>query len=308
MLTAILFLLVGAAVLTVGAEAAIRGAARFAKARGISPFLLGALLFGIDVESLGAALVAAGRGQTSIAAGEAFGTVVFLFGVGFGAALLLSRKPVEAPSDEMVLLPAAALALGALAIADQTIGRLEGVELLFAYVAYVAIVLREGRAPQARLQEIEREAEVAHKISPILLLVGGLALVYAGATVLVDGGVRILSRTSLAAGFVGAAIIGSLASLDEVLLEVLPIRRGMPELATGNLFGTVAAFSTGVLGLAALVRPLVLDSAAETAFLAAAVLYTIVAVAFLARGRAGRLVGLTLIACYGLWLAYAARR
>ncbi len=140
-----------------------------------------------------------------------------------------------------------------------------------------------------------------------MLLLLGLGLVYVGATVLVDGGIRILDRTSLAAGFVGAALIGALASLDEVLLEVLPVLRGMPELATGNLFGTVAAFATGVIGLAALVRPLEIDSAASSAFIASSVLYTVVALAFLFSGRAGKVVGMVVVAIYALWLLFAAR-
>src|SRR5439155_23428776 len=92
---AVLLLLGGAAVLTACAEAAIRGAGRLALERGVSPFLLGALLFGVDIESLGAALTATGRGQTSIAVGEAFGTVVFLFCAAFGSALLLARQATE---------------------------------------------------------------------------------------------------------------------------------------------------------------------------------------------------------------------
>ena len=293
--------------LTVGAEAAIRGAGRFARAHRISPFALGALLFGIDLESLGAALVAAGRGQTSIAAGGAFGTIVFLFSAAFGAALLVSRKPVEAPSAEMVLLPALALATGGMALSDQMVSRFEGAGLIGIYLIYIGAVIREGRAARVRAEEIEREAQEGPKLPPIVLLVAGLGLVYLGASVLVDGGVRILHRTSLAAGFVGAALIGALASLDEVLLEVVPVLRGMPELATGNLFGTVAAFATGVIGVTALVRPLEVDSAANSAFIAASLLYTVVAVAFLARGRAGKVVGLIVIAVYGLWLAFAAR-
>jgi cation:H+ antiporter len=304
---AIVLLLGGAAVLTVGAEAAIRGAGRFAQAHRISPFTLGALLFGIDLESFGAALVATGRGQTSLAAGGAFGTIVFLFSAAFGAALLVSRKPVEAPSREMVLLPALALATGAMALADQVVTRFEGAGLIGIYLIYIAAVIREGRAAQMRAEEIEREAQEGPRLPPSLLLLAGLGLVYLGATVLVDGGVRILHRTSLAAGFVGAALIGALASLDEVLLEVMPVLRGLPELATGNLFGTVAAFATGVLGVAAMIRPLEVDSAANSAFLAASVLYTVVAVAFLARGRAGKVVGLIEIAIYALWLALAAR-
>ncbi len=306
-LFAVLLLLVGAAVLTTGAESAIRGAARFAEARRISPFVLGALLFGVDVESLGAALIAAGKGQTSIAAGEAFGTIVFLFSVAFGAALLLAKHPIPAPSGQMILLPGVALALGALALADQFVSRLDGLGLVAAYILYVSQVIREGRGPQARAEEILREAEEGPRIPPLVLLVLGLGLVYAGATILVDGGIRVLHHTSLAAGFVGAALIGALAALDEVLLEVLPVLRNVPEMATGNLFGTVAAFSTGVLGLAALVRPLAVDSAATSAFLAAAALYAVVAAVFLARGRAGKPTGLAILAIYGLWLALASR-
>jgi cation:H+ antiporter len=130
--------------------------------------------------------------------------------------------------------------------------------------------------------------------------------VYGGAWLLVDGGIRVVSRTSLAAGFVGAAIVGTLASLDEVLLEVLPVVRGQPELATGNLFGTVAAFSSAVLGLAALVRPLTIDSSADLAFLAAAALYVIVAVVFILRGRLSKPVALVLLAAYVAWLGYTA--
>jgi cation:H+ antiporter len=307
MLVALLLLLSGAAVLTIGAESAVRGAVRFAEAHGLSPFLLGAILFGVDIESLGAAVIAAGKGQTSIAAGEAFGTVVFLFSVAFGIALLLAGRPVQAPSPLMVILPAGALVAAALAQIDQFVSRVEGAALIATYVIYINLLVREERAVKVQGAHIREEAAEGPRLPPAVLALAGLALVYVGASLLVDGGVRILNRTSLAAGFVGAALIGSLAALDEVLLEVLPIRRGTPELATGNLFGTVAAFSTGVLGIAALVRPLSIDSAATSAFLAAAVLYTVVAVGFLARGKAGRLMGLLVLVLYVGWLVFASR-
>src|SRR5207302_6712968 len=189
------------AVLTVGAESAIKGAGRLADRHGVSPFLLGALLFGVDIESVGAAVVAAARNQPSIAAGEAFGTVVFLVAVAFGVALLLAPRPVPSPSPLMVLLPGAAIAAGALAVSDLEISRGEGAILVGAYLLYVAFVLQEGRAARVRAEEIRREAETGPRLPPSVLLVGGLALVYLGATALVSGGVRILDRTSLQAGF-----------------------------------------------------------------------------------------------------------
>jgi cation:H+ antiporter len=158
------------------------------------------------------------------------------------------------------------------------------------------------------VRELEHEAseiEGGRGRAAVVALVG-LAAVYGGAWVLVQGGIRILSRTGLTAGFVGAAIVGTLSALDEVFLEVLPVLRGSPELATGNLFGTVAAFSTVVLGLAALVHPLTLDNAAEMSFLAGTALYAIVATVFLARGSLPKPVAFVLLACYVAWLGYTA--
>jgi cation:H+ antiporter len=298
-------LLVGGAILVyLGAEAAIRGAAGLARALRIPMFALGALLFGIDLEGLGTAVVASARDQASIAAGEIFGTIMFLYSAAFGVALLVAREPVRSPPAAMVIAPAGAVVIAGFSIADLYVERLEGGLLLLLFAAYVALVVQQGRLARARADRMEREAEEAprSRMAMAAFAVGGLALLTGGAFVLVEGGTRFFEATALSAGFVGAAVIGVLVSLDEVLLEVLPVRRGTPDLATGNLFGTVAAFCTGVLGIAALVRPLAIDSGAALAFLGAAALYAIVATVFLARGRTWRGLGVTVLAVYAVWL------
>jgi cation:H+ antiporter len=304
MLLALGLLLGGAILVYLGAEAAIRGAAGLARALRIPMFALGALLFGIDLEGLGTAVVASARDQPSIAAGEIFGTIMFLYSAAFGVALLLAREPVRSPPALMVVAPAGAVVIAGFSIADLYVDRLEGGLLLLLFAAYVALVIRQGRLARARAERIEREAEEAPRSRMMMaaFAVGGLVLLAGGAAVVVEGGTRLFEETALSAGFVGAAVIGVLVSLDEVLLEVLPVRRGTPDLATGNLFGTVAAFCTGVLGVAALVRPLAIDSGAALAFLGAAGLYTVVATVFLARGRAWRVLGLTILAAYAVWL------
>src|SRR5918996_870947 len=267
---------------------------------------VGAVLFGVDIEGLGTALVAAGRGQTQIAVGEIFGTVLFLFSMAFGLALILAREPVPAPPPMMVVAPAVSMTAAAAALFDHFVSRPEGAFLLGLYVMYLVFVIREGAAAKERTEAREGEADKGAGQRLALLTGGGLVLLYVGATLLVTGGARLVDRTTLSAGFIGAAIVGTLASLDEVLLEILPIRRGTPDLATGNLFGTLAAFCSGVLGAAALVRPLDLDGAAATAFLGAAVLYAVVATAFLVRREAWRGTGLLVVAFYVVWLLFSA--
>jgi cation:H+ antiporter len=303
MLVALGLLAAGGLVLYVGAEAAVRGAAGLARAVGISPFVLGALLFGIDVESMGTAVAAAARGETSLAAGTVVGTVLFLYGPAFGAALIVARRPVPAPKPLLILTPALHLVAGAFTMADRYVARIEGMFLVVMYLAYVGLLLRLGRTPVA-IREMEREAARTTRSAPVMaaLTLGGLAMLVVGGTVAIGGATRFAATTSLAAGFVGAAVLGVLVSLDEVLVEVLPIRRGTPELATGNLFGTLPALAAGVLGLAALVRPLDVDSAAAAGYLAMAFLYAVVATALLIRGRAGKVLGAFVLLCYAGWL------
>ncbi|MGH2764372.1 MAG: sodium:calcium antiporter [Actinomycetota bacterium] len=305
MLVAVALLIAGAAILYLGAEAAVRGATALARAVGVPAFVMGALLFGVDLEGLGAAVVAAGRGETAIAAGEIFGTVLFLYSAAFGAALLLARGPVPAPDRVMVLAPALHLVAGAFAISDRYVARLEGVLLIVFYLAYVGLVVRRGREPRAEGEETGSRGRPG-RARLLAVTIGGLLTVAGGAAILVAGGARLVTEAGLAAGFVGATALGILVSLDEVILEVLPVRRGSPDLATGNLFGTLAAFTTGVLGVAALVRPLEIDAVGAVAFLGVAFLYAVVATAFLARGRAGRLLGAFVLASYAAWLVAAA--
>jgi cation:H+ antiporter len=308
MLLALLLLAAGTVLVAAGAEAAVRGAARFALATGVPAFVLGALLFGIDFEGTAGSLVAAGRGQTALAAGEAYGTVIFLFSAAFGVALLVSRKPVASPSPLMVIAPALTLVASALVLEDRFVSRPEGAFLILVYAGYVTIVIADQSAVQNRATRLEEEASEVRGGArrAAIVAVVGLAALFGGAWLLVAGGIRILARTGLEAGFVGAAIVATLASLDEVLLEVLPIRRGRPDLATGNLLGTLAAFTSFVPGLAALVRPLQVDGAGAVAFIAAAALYTLVAMSLLVRQRAWRILGLVTVAAYAAWLVYAA--
>jgi cation:H+ antiporter len=307
--TALLLLLSGAAVVTVGAIAGMRGIGGFAGERDVAPLAIGAALFGLNLASLGAVIVGAGRNTTAVAAGASVGTFVFMVGIAFGVALLASKEPVPAPPVAATLIPLGALVVGAIAIEDLAISRFEGAVLLAATVAH-ALYLLQGPAERTLPEAVGRDllrsgSRRILRIPPWLLALIGLAVVYAGASLMISGSTRLLVRTTLAPGFVGAAIVGSLASAHRVVDEVRPVRRAEPAVAFGNLFGAVVVFSTGALGLAALIRPLVLDSSVAVAYIAGSVLYTVLATVLLARGRAGRVTGIVLIVLFGVWIFIA---
>jgi cation:H+ antiporter len=297
----------GAVALTLGSEAIVRAGTRLAASRGVSTLVLGSILLGLDLGPVIVAAVAAGRDQTALAAGDAFGGMVFLMAATCGVALLLGPRPAEAPGPQLLLVPGGALVATALSLADQFVNRAEGFALLGLYALFVAVLLREGRAAQPVVAQLDRQVERGGRVHPGGGLAIGLVVAVGGAFVLVSGAVRLLERSTLAPGFVGAAIVGGLAASRELLASVRPQRAWGPDTTPEHGLAALGVLGLGALGLAAVIRPLDVDGAAGTAFIAASVLYTVAATAFLLRRRAGRVVGAVIVAATAAWILLAAR-
>jgi cation:H+ antiporter len=93
---------------------------------------------------------------------------------------------------------------------------------------------------------------------------------------------------------------------EELARVAVPARRGRPELALGNIAGTIIHFAAFNAGVIALVKPLTLDHATTRLYLpAAAVSPAILAAALLARRRLGRVEGAALVGLYGAYVAVA---
>jgi cation:H+ antiporter len=346
---AVLLVVVGAVVATVGARATALGVAAAAGRRGVPAATLGAAFLGLAVEGVLIVLVAASRGDGAVVIGASLGTPVFLLAAGLGAGLLLARRPVRAPAPAVVLVPAATLLATALAAADQVLSRFDGVALVAVFAASVGVVVREAGAARALGERRYREAGVgaasaagpgaASAVGPGVAsavgtrttgpgatgaveprapgagrlgapgprIVVGLALAVAGALALVAGVDRIAARISPAPGFLAAAVAGGGAGLGRGLLDVLPGMGRDPTTTVADLLASLAVLGTGALGLATLIRPMMVDSAALSALLAAGAMYAAVAVPLLARGRIGRVTGAVVLALYGIWLGLGAR-
>ena len=120
------------------------------------------------------------------------------------------------------------------------------------------------------------------------------------------GGRTLVGHSGLAAGFVAAAIIGPLSALGG-LRSCLPVAgtddasAAAATVAAGNAFCSIASLAAGTLGLAALIHPLVADGPATFAAVGLAGVYAPLAVAFTARGRAGRVAGALAVAAAVIW-------
>lgn len=88
-----------------------------------------------------------------------------------------------------------------------------------------------------------------------LVLVVGLALLVVGSDQLVDGASRLSSRLGVSPIIVGVVIIGFGTSMPELLVTLLAAIEGVFDLGVGNIIGSNIANVLLVVGVAAIVGP-----------------------------------------------------
>ncbi len=90
----------------------------------------------------------------------------------------------------------------------------------------------------------------------ILLLAGGLAVLWKAADLLVAGAVGLAQRLGVSPLIVGLTIVAMGTSAPEVAASIAAAVRGAGDIAVGNVYGSNIANLALVGGLAALIRPI----------------------------------------------------
>lgn len=94
-------------------------------------------------------------------------------------------------------------------------------------------------------------------ITTILMLIAGLVLLVAGAEVLVKGASRIAFMFGLSPLVIGLTIVAYGTSAPELMVSVQSSLAGQPDIALGNVVGSNIFNVLLILGISALITPLV---------------------------------------------------
>lgn len=306
MLIGITLLVAGMVLVLWGADRFTDGALRTAARFALSTFYVGAVVSGFEPENFVTGAAAVVDGLDQVALGTVIGSAVFMLTGGLGLALLIVPMEVRIPR-EGALAMLASLALFAGALWDGTVSRTEGAVLALAAIGLMVWLYRRSPVFQRAADEDDDEADAAgqgSRVKAVSLLVAGVAVMLLGAELMVHGVRALLSAARLTETFLGMAVVGMGESLEETARMVAPARRGHPELAWGNVVGTIVILLAFNLGLLALIRPLTADPLVlrlHAPYLAGCVL--IVALAITWARRLGRPMGVLLLALYALYLA-----
>lgn len=254
-------LLVGGLVLVLwGAERFTDGAIGVAARFALSTFWVGAVVSGFEPENLVTGIAAADAGLPQVALGTVIGSAVFMLTGGLGVALLLVPMEVRIPRAGAVAMLGSAAAFALALWNDGEVSRVEGALLVLLAIGLMAWLYRRSPVFLPTADEAKEEPSARWpRVKLLGWLVVGVAVMLVGAELVVQGAGTLIGRVGLSETFIGMTVVGMGESIEETARMVAPARRGHPELAWGNVVGTVVVLLAFNLGVIALVRPLVAD-------------------------------------------------
>ncbi len=304
-MTAWLLVLLGLVLLTVGAEALVRGASALAKRLGISTLVVGmtVVAYGTSAPELAVSVIAVLRDSEGLAIGNVIGSNITNLGLVLGLAAMV--QPLRAESSllrrEMPFMIAAAIMVPALGW-DGQIDRGDGVVLLLGAVLFTSACFSRARAEgrQARAENGALAVRTEGMAKEILLVLVGTAGLVAGGEVLVRGAITVAEQLGVDDRVIGLSIVALGTSMPELATSLVAARKGELDLAVGNVIGSNIFNVFFILGSAASVRSMQVGEAALSLDVVIMVVLSLVMIPMIYTGeRISRLEGGLLALAYG---------
>lgn len=264
MTTFLLYILAGLVLLYFGGEGLIRGSSSLALRLGLTPLVVGltVVAFGTSAPELVVSVKAAMAEQGAIAIGNVIGSNTLNIGLILGLTALICPLKVQnqiLKLDAPIMIVVSLLALWILS--DLDVGRVEGAVLVSGLLAYVVFTVLYARRMKPSAAVTEEYAEAVHTTGgsvgrDVLYVLGGLALLVAGARFMVDGSVGFARLFGVSEAIIGLTIVAVGTSLPELVTCVVAAMKNEPDIALGNIIGSNIFNILGILGGAALVKPM----------------------------------------------------
>lgn len=143
--------------------------------------------------------------------------------------------------------------------------------------------------------------------SDVLMLIGGVGVVYFGAEWLVRGAARLAARLGVHPIVLGLTLVSLGTSAPELVVAVVAAAKGAGGLAIGNVLGSNLANIGLVLGVSAMVRPMAVSGRVVTREVPIMLLITGLIFPVLMNGEVSRLEGLGLLGLLVVYLVFVFR-
>ena len=316
----IVFLVAGLAILFVGGELTVRGAVGLARFLGVSPAVIGLTVvgFGTSAPELVVTVQAALAGKSGLAIGNVVGSNIsnLLLILGVGAVMWPLTCGLAAARRDAGMMVFSAVILVGLGM----YGLIEwwhGIIMIALLLIYLGITYFNDKKDQASRKLHEREVEELEELEsaptsvPLIFLftILGLVGLVVGADLMAKGAIGIAESFGVPETVIGLTIVALGTSLPELAATAVAAYRKHTDVAIANVLGSCVFNVLSILGITALVSPLVVEPDIRNidlwVMLAATVFVTVL---LLKNCKIGRAAGIVLILAYVAYIASLAPR
>lgn len=321
MITQILILLAGLALVVLGADWLVEGSSTIARKAGLSEFVIGLTIVGIgtSLPEFVVSMTGALKGSADIAIGNVVGSNIFNVLLILGITALL--RPIEMTKANVRVDIPLNIGVTALLIVfgmhltlfsigrEDTLTRMDGIIFLILFAAYMYWSFKSGKSDEEVPEDSNRKTGVA-----ALMIVGGLAALIFGGDKFVDSATSIARMLNISDKFIAVTILAGGTSMPELVTCVVAAAKKKGQLALGNIIGSNICNILLILGASSVVFRPHAGSPSGLSFggmtftdlgilLLSAILLSVIA--FTGKGRKlDRAEGLVFLACYAAYMAW----
>jgi cation:H+ antiporter len=322
----IVLLLLGIGLAVYGAHFLVDGGSAIAKHYNIPTLVIGSTIvaFGTSMPEFTVNINSALNGNADLALGNILGSNLFNICAILGIVSLMS--PIVVGSDAaskdlpMALIAAAVVGISGNQIYFDHVKYHElfmsnGLVMLFFFAIFMRYVYGEAAAASSHHGKAVKhgvakagDGEAPHAMSKaVIYVVIGLAGLVFGGEFIVDGASGVATSCGMSERVIGLVIVGPGTSFPELIASIAAARRKDVGMVLGNVLGSIIFNIFFTLGATALIMPIPLDLALNTAVITnVAVTALLVVFVTLSKKRTlGRLMGGLLLAIYVGYIGYS---
>lgn len=259
MLIDIVVIVVGIAVVLLGANWLTDGAVAVATRLGVSQLVVGltVVAMGTSMPEFFSSLMSALQGQPGMAIGNVVGSNIFNTLLIVGAAAMVAPIAIQTISlrRDMPFALISSMLLVVLSM-DGTISRIDAVVMLILFAVYMFFTLHDAKS---NAKDDETDAKPQKLMRPwvaCLAIVGGLACLIVGSTLFVGHASKLATLLGISPAVVGLTIVAMGTSLPELATSVTAARKGNSGIAIGNVLGSNVFNILLILGVTGVITPL----------------------------------------------------
>ena len=275
-------IVVGLALLVWSADKFVEGASSISRHLGVSTMIIGITVigFGTSAPEILVSVIAVLEGTPDLAIGNALGSNIANIGLILGLTALIAPLSIAQITFQREF-PLLIFATGVMSwcLYDGVLDRVDGFLLITLLGLMLWYLVRSHRRdadanPDENEPNQDKEQDIGFLASAGWLLLSLIILV-GSSKLLVWGATEVAHTLGVSELIIGLTIVALGTSLPELAASIASVRKGVPDLAIGNIIGSNLFNSLAVIGIPAVITRFSIDTLAVTRDLPVVIVLTL---------------------------------